>query len=135
MGLCEDNLYELNFTKVHGVDPANLIQLSKKDDGVLELWHCPLGHLHLKSVRALQSMVNHMNLGNFIYIVFSLVCEACIEGKQHKIIFTNKGGSQVTKPLEIVHLGMCSPIRHPWAVQDVFSPSLMIFQGRYRCTY
>jgi hypothetical protein len=55
--------------------------------------------------------VNDMNPGNFIYIVFSLVCEACIEGKPHKIIFTNNGGSQVTKPLEIVHLGMCSPMK------------------------
>lgn len=100
----EDKLYELNITKVHGVDTVNLIQLSKKD-GVLELWHWSRGHFNLKSVRALQSMVNDMNLESFISIVFSLVCEVCIEGKSHKIIFTNNG------PLEIVHLGMCSPMK------------------------
>ena len=42
MELQEGNLYEINFTKMHEVDAADLIQLWKKD-GVLELQYCLVG--------------------------------------------------------------------------------------------
>lgn len=35
MRLCKDNLYKINFTKVHRADAANFTQLSMKD-GVCE---------------------------------------------------------------------------------------------------
>lgn len=56
MGLHKDNLYETDYTKMHGADVVNLIQSLKKD-GALELGHHRLGYLNAKSVHASQSLV------------------------------------------------------------------------------
>jgi len=106
----EGNLYQMNFAKVHGADAAHLVQ-SPTGDGGLELWHRRLGHLNEKGVRMLQSMVSGMNLGKPSSPTTSLVCEPCIEGKQHRAAFPNEGGRRATKPLEIVHSDVCGPMR------------------------
>ncbi len=106
----EGNLYQMNFMKVHGVDAANLVQ-SPTGDGGLELWHRRLGHLNEKGVRTLQTMVSGMNLGKISCPTYSLVCEACIQGKQHRAPFPKEGGRRATKPLEIVHSDVCGPMR------------------------
>lgn len=45
----KDNLYEMNFTKVHESDAANLVQFPT-GDGTLKLWHHCLSHLNVKGV-------------------------------------------------------------------------------------
>ena len=35
------------------------------------------------------------------------VCQACMEGKQHKIAFPTEATFQATKPLELVHSNVC----------------------------
>lgn len=80
MGLHKSNLYEMSFTKVHGTDVVNLTQSLKKD-GACELRHHWLGHLDVKSVYALKSLVNDMNLGKIPCPTSSLICETCIAAK------------------------------------------------------
>ena len=87
------NLYEINFVKVHEAEATNLVQ-SPTGDGALELWHRCLGHLNVKGVHTLQNMVSGMNLGKFSCPTSSLFCEACIEGKQHRVAFSNEGGGE-----------------------------------------
>ena len=76
--------------KVHELEATNLVQSPMEDDA-LELWHHYLGHLNVKSARSLQNMMSGMNLGNFSCLTSSLLCEACIEGKQHGVVFPNEG--------------------------------------------
>jgi hypothetical protein len=46
----------------------------------------------VKSVHALQSMVNDMNLGkNKLSLTFSMIFEVCIKDNQHKTTFSNDG--------------------------------------------
>ena len=75
----------------------------------MELWHRQLGHLNVKSICALQSMLRDMNLGKIFYPTSMLFCEACTEGKQYVAKLDNGAKRQTTKPLEIVHWGVCGP--------------------------
>jgi hypothetical protein len=110
IALREGNLYQMTFTKVCEMHVANLAQTSTID-GALELWHRRLGHLNIKGVHVFQNMVSGMNLGNMPCPTSSFVCEGCIEGKQHCKPFPSDGGMRATKPLEIVHLDVCGPMK------------------------
>ena len=61
--LYKGNLYHMNFIKVHGAVPTNLVQTLNKDHA-LEFWHHYYRHLNMKSVHVLQNMISGMNLGN-----------------------------------------------------------------------
>jgi transposase InsO family protein len=105
----EGNLYHLHVVKVHGIDAANLVQ-SNEGDGGLQLWHRSLGHLNKKCVRTLRSMVTGIDLTQ-VSCSSPLVCEACIEGKQHWLSFPTEGAMRATKSLENVHSDVCGPMR------------------------
>ena len=85
----EGNLYHLHVVKEHGMDAANSVQSNGRDGG-LQLWHRRLGHLNEKGVPALRSMVTDIDLTQ-VSCRSSLVCKACIEGKQHRLSFRTKG--------------------------------------------
>lgn len=85
------NLYIMDLTKVHRADVANLVQSSTEDDA-LKLWHRRIGNLNVKNIHKFQNMVNDMNLDKVFCRTFSLFCETCIEGKQLRDAFPNKGG-------------------------------------------
>jgi transposase InsO family protein len=91
------------------MDAANLVQYNGGDGG-LQLWHRRLGHLNEKGVRALRSMVTGIDLTK-VSCHSPLVCEACIEGKQHRLSFPTERARRATKPLEIVHSDVCGPMR------------------------
>ena len=104
MGLSVSELYKINYTMVHEVDAVDLVQLWERD-GVLELQHHRLGHLNVKSVRALQSIVNGINPGKILCPTSLLICEECIEYKQHMPIYL------MIELLEIVHSSMYGPCK------------------------
>lgn len=105
---CGNNLYQVTFRKVHEADAANIAQSSTKN-GAMELWHRRLGHLNVRSVRFLQSMVSGMTLGNNESSM--PFCEGCVQGRQHREPFPKDGGMRASKPLEIVHSDVCGPMR------------------------
>ena len=72
----ERNLYQMTFSEACGVDVANFV-CSHVGGGLVELWHCRLGYLNVRSVYALQNMVRNMNLGKTSHPTFTLVCEVC----------------------------------------------------------
>ena len=41
-----------------------------------------------------------------------LVCKSYTKGKQYEVKLGNNGERQATKPLEIVHLGVCGSMRN-----------------------
>ena len=75
----------------------------------MELWHRRLGHLNVRSVRFLESMVSDIILGKDASSM--PFCEGCVQGKQHRMPFPKDGGTRATKPLKIVHLDVCGPMR------------------------
>ena len=46
-----------------------------------------------------------------VYCPSPLVCEACIERKQHQLSFPTERTRRATNPLEIVHSDVCGPMR------------------------
>ena len=106
----EDNLYQMTFTEVHGAHSANSEHSRAGGDSV-ELWHHRLGHLDVRSIYALQNMVKGMNVGKTPPPANTLVCEACTECEQYAAKWGNNQEKLATKPLEIVHSGVCGPMR------------------------
>lgn len=56
-------------------------------------------------------MVSGMNFSKFYCPTSYLVCEACMEGNQHRVAFLNEGRGRARKLLEIVRSDVCGPIR------------------------
>ena len=107
----ESNLYEMNFTKVHEADVANLVQ-SPTGYGVFKLWHRRLSHLNRENIYKLQNMLSGIDLGKLICPTSSLLCEVYIEGKQHRLAFSElEGRKEATKPLEILYSDVCGPMK------------------------
>ena len=100
-----ESLYEMPFSMY---DMANMAhQMSQS--APLELWHRRLGHLNVKSVKALQSMVNGMQIKDGASN--SAVCEGCIQGKLYRTLFPSEGGERASKSLELVHSDICGPFK------------------------
>ena len=87
----EQNLYKIGFVKVQGMEVANLVQ-SPMGNGALELWNRRLGHLNMNNVHTFQNMVSNMNLVKLSYPTSALLCVVCIEGKENRVAYLNKGG-------------------------------------------
>lgn len=75
---------------MYEANASHLAQLLKKND-TIELWHRWLEHLNLKNIHVIQSFDSDMNLGQILCPKSSLICEACIEGKQHRVAFPKDG--------------------------------------------
>jgi transposase InsO family protein len=99
------SLYEMPFS-MH--DMANVAH-QMPQSAPLELWHRRLGHLNVRSVKALQSIVNGMHIKDGASN--SAVCEGCIEGKLSRTPFPSEGGQRASKPLELVHSDVCGPFK------------------------
>lgn len=65
----------------------------------------------MKSVYALQSMVKHINLDKIFPPITTFVCKTCTMGNQYSAKWGNNEESLATKPLEIVYLDVCGPMR------------------------
>ena len=103
----EGNLYQIHFLTVNGSSRACLAQGSAQPHS-LEVWHKRLGHLNVKSVKNLQSMVGGMRV---MEGSCDLTCEACIESKQARQPFPSDGGTRAAKVLELVHSDVCGPMK------------------------
>ena len=73
-----NSLYQIKFSKVHGVESAALVQSSANYDK-LALWHRQLGHLNVKNVQALHSMISGMDLSQSRVVPSSFICEVALD--------------------------------------------------------
>jgi hypothetical protein len=90
---------------------VNFFMTVKKDGGAHELGHSLPGHLKVKNVPTLQSSVISMNLNQIHFLTSSLICNQCIENKQHMAAFPNKNGHQTNRPLKIAYLDLFGHMR------------------------
>ena len=92
---------------------AELVALAHSSRNIdkLKLWHRQLGHLYVKSVKALRGMVLGVEL-LLSHVKHSLfICEGCIESKQKRLPFLVEGATHATKQLEIVHCNLCRSMK------------------------
>ena len=68
----------MTFMEACGTHSAEFVYSCAGGDSV-ELWHRRLGHLDVKSVYALRSMVKGINVVKTFPPITTLVCEACAE--------------------------------------------------------
>ena len=72
----------MTFQEICGADSADCVHSHARGNSI-ELWYHRLGHLDVRSVYALQSMVKGTNVGKTSRPITILVCEAYTEGKQY----------------------------------------------------
>ena len=103
-----NNLYRMRCTKVSGSEDAKVA--ASKEEG-LKLWHRRMGHLNVKSLVQLPSLVSGLDLSHTNAAPSSLTCEGCLEGKQQRHSFPQGGATRATKVLELVHTDVCGPMK------------------------
>ncbi|KAH0710848.1 hypothetical protein KY284_012275 [Solanum tuberosum] len=74
------------------------------------LWHRRLGHI---STSLLNKLVARDLVRGLPRLKFSndKVCDACAKGKQTRSSFKAKKGVSTTRPLELLHMDICGPVR------------------------
>src|SRR3984885_8291760 len=72
----------------------------------IDIWHRRMGHLGEDNVRKLAKMVEGMVIKSRTEVG---VCEACLEGKQHRQP-SHQPATRATEPLELIHSDLCGPI-------------------------
>lgn len=106
----QDNLYNMNIMNVHKMDAVRLVQYLMEHDA-FKLWHRCLEHLNVKGFYVLQKMVSDVNFNYVFCLICLLLCKACINDKQHKVVFLNHWGRLLTKPLKIMYSNIYGPMR------------------------
>ncbi|XP_056690133.1 uncharacterized protein [Spinacia oleracea] len=105
-GQRKGNTYVVN---LNFVPHSNLTCLSVIEDDPL-LWHKRFGHASFSLMNKLNSKNLVTGLPNTKFAKLS-VCDACIKGKQVRTSFKSKGVISTTKPLELIHMDLCGPMR------------------------
>ena len=83
--------------------------LNVLDDDVI-LWHKRLGHASLSLLNKLVSKGLVVGLPSIKYND-DKVCDACAKGKQTRIAFKSKKYVSTSRPLELLHVDLCGPMR------------------------
>jgi len=78
------------------------------DDAIL--WHKRLGHASLSLLNKLVSKDLVVGLPSIKYND-GKVCDACAKGKQVKNSFNSKRCVSTSRPLELLHIDLCGPMR------------------------
>ena len=83
------------------------VNVMKKNNPNKELWHCRFGHLGMDNISKLlnENMVEGMS--NARDTDMSDVCEACVQGKQHRTPYPKKSSNKATELFETVHSDVC----------------------------
>ncbi|XP_075106827.1 uncharacterized protein LOC107784042 [Nicotiana tabacum] len=102
------NIYVADFESLHNRD---LICLSVVDDDA-ELWHTRLGHASLTLLNKLvkKDLVRRLPKSSF---KDHKVCDACVKGKQVRSLFKTKKDVSTSRPLVLLHMVLCGPMRVP----------------------
>ena len=102
--------------KLYKVNTIEFVQVSKTDSArSIEVWHCRLGHLYYTYVNQYvnqlvkKEMVDGLNCD--VETQPQKECEACVLGKMQKKPFPKQSQHRATRPYEIVHSDVCSPMQ------------------------
>src|SRR5579859_7696003 len=85
---------------------AMTAQVTNPPELPIDIWHRRMGHLGEDNVRKLAKMVDGMGIKVRTTVG---VCEACLEGKQHRQP-SHQPATRAKEPLELIHSDLCGPI-------------------------
>ena len=106
VGKRHKNVYKVCISSL----PQNkLTCLSALNDNIM-LWHKRLGYASLSLLNKLVSKDLVVGLPTIKYND-GKVCDACAKGKQVKNSFKSKRCVSTTRPLELLHIDLCGPMR------------------------
>ena len=76
----------------------------------LEQWHCHFGYLNYSYIDCLikGKLVEGMSCSSGVLV--NRQCEACAQGKMHRILFPKKSEKKTHQPLQLVHSDLCGPM-------------------------
>jgi transposase InsO family protein len=80
-------------------------------DSLTLLWHRKLGHMGIRSVKALMK-----EMGILHGSLDDLVCESCIYGKQTEHVSHRQASQRATEPLGLIHMDL----NGPWQVPSLY---------------
>ncbi|XP_075091631.1 uncharacterized protein LOC142171825 [Nicotiana tabacum] len=102
------NIYVADFKSLQSGDMSYL----KAVDDDAELWHGRLGHASFSLLNKLiqKDLVHGLPNSKFKE---HKVCDACARGKHVKSLFKPKKEVRTSKPLELLHMDLCGPMRVP----------------------
>ncbi|CAL8991390.1 unnamed protein product [Prunus brigantina] len=89
--------------------PASDLVLKASVTHCLQTWHKRLGHLNERSIKLLENQGMVHGLPHLEQI--SVVCDGCMQGKQHRDSFPLESNWRATSPLELVHTDICGPMK------------------------
>ncbi|CAL9022194.1 unnamed protein product [Prunus brigantina] len=75
----------------------------------LQIWHKRLGHLNERSIKLLENQGMVHGLPHLEQM--SVVCDGCMQGKQHRDSFPLESTWRASNPLELVHIDICGPMK------------------------
>ena len=105
-GKRHNNVYKVCFETL----PPNILTCLSAVKEDVSLWHNRLGHASLSLLRKLVS--KDLVVGSpSIKFDDSQVCDACAKGKHVKSSFKSKKVVSTSRPLELLHVDLCGPMR------------------------
>jgi hypothetical protein len=101
-----NNVYKVSLNTL----PRNSLSCLSAIQDSLTLWHERLGHASYTLINKLRTMDLVEGLPN-VKFQCQKVCDACAKGKQVRSSFKLKNLVSTTKPLELIHIDLCGPMR------------------------
>jgi len=104
-----ERVKNMHIADLDSIEGDNLSCLSAQANDA-NLWHRLLGHVS-------SSLLNKLVAGDLVRGLPKLkfsndkICGACAKGKQTKSSFKSKKEVSTTRPLELLHMDLCGPIR------------------------
>ncbi|XP_074306156.1 uncharacterized protein LOC141641393 [Silene latifolia] len=74
------------------------------------LWHKRLGHVNARTLNTLKRLDLVDDIPNMKFD-FNSLCDDCAKGKQVRSSFKSKKSVSTSKPLELLHIDLCGPMR------------------------
>src|SRR6185295_828043 len=117
------------FKNIYVIDssfiPEEKLYLSTFKD-VSSLWHKRLGHASMDLIHKLQAKELVRGLPQ-INKERTELCSHCVMGKQVRNSFKSKNQVSTSKPLELIHMDVCGPMR----VQSIGSKYILVLVDNY----
>ena len=96
-------------SKLYVVNTDGEAHIASTTSQLLEQWHCRFGHLNYSYIDRLikGKLVEGMSCSSG---EVNRECEACAQGKMHRIPFPKKGEKETHQALQLVHSDLCGPM-------------------------
>ena len=101
-------LYKLNGYAIKSVDATANVADETESNERINLWHKRLAHVNIQQLRQLATHAEGIDLPPNGKQSF---CEACIQGKMHKLPHHPLGDVRSKERLQLVHTDVCGPMQ------------------------